>query len=201
MLLFIQNVISMSFFMGSTQKDMHHSRSIYGAAATMTLIAGVSSIISFTSGTRRICQDALGIETYYTQWAEWMVTVPLLAYITIAIEDKRSTTSEDKSALVSMFLMIFFFFAMNFVKNSPVYGWTLFSLGNFCYGGLLRMVWRSRTKAVAAQTKPASMTRSWGPERSTMKCRLSILLLLVMPMFPFVYLLRLTGTINRYGHH
>jgi magnesium-transporting ATPase (P-type) len=89
-LLFVHNIISMSFFFSSNQKDMQHPRSVYGAAATITLIAGISNIISLTSsGSRHICEDALGIETYHSQWADWMVTVPLMGYVALAIEDKR----------------------------------------------------------------------------------------------------------------
>jgi hypothetical protein len=199
LLLFVQNIISMSFFLVSLQKGMQHPRSVYGAAATITLIAGISSILSFTVGSRHICKDALGIETYRSQWADWMVTVPLLAYVTIAIEDKCRLTREDKLALVSTFLMIFFGFAMNFVQQSPVYGWCLFTLSGICSYGLLRMALRSRRKAHAVQAMMEKASTSWQVERSIMKYRLSFLLVLVVPTFLLVYLLRYAGIISRYG--
>jgi hypothetical protein len=99
-----------------------------------------------------------------------------------------------------MFFMIFFGFAMNFLKNAPVYGWVLYTLGGLCYGGLLRKVVRARRKALEVQLtikKATSSPTSWEAERSTMKYRLSALLLVVMPLFPLVYLLRYTGIIDR----
>jgi hypothetical protein len=190
----------MSFFLSSSQKDMQHPRSVYGAAATIALIAGISNIISLTSGSSHICEDALGVETFNTQWVEWMVTVPLLGYVALAIEDKRQFTKDDILTIVSMFLMIFFGFAMNFVKNAPVYGWVLYSLGGLCYGGLLRKALQSRRLALVAQMMKkttTSLSTSWEVERSTMKYRLSALLLVVMPLFPLVYLLRYTRIIGR----
>jgi uncharacterized membrane protein YbaN (DUF454 family) len=143
-----------------------------------------------------VCEDALGIETYSTQWAEWMVTVPLLGYVTLAVEDKRSLTNEDKLAVVSMFLMIFFGFAMNFLKDSPVYGWTLFVLSALCYGSLIRMLLRSRARALLAHILEEANT-SWKVERSSMKYRLTRMLVIMMPLFPLVYILKYSGAINR----
>jgi hypothetical protein len=125
-----------------------------------------------------------------------MVTVPLLGYITLAVEDKRSLTNEDKLAVVSMFLMIFFGFAMNFLKDSPVHGWTFFAISGFCYGGLMRMFLRSRRRALAVQLVE-EISSGWKVDRSAMKYRLSTLLVLVMSLFPLVYLLRYTRAINR----
>jgi uncharacterized membrane protein YbaN (DUF454 family) len=171
---------------------------VYAATATIALIAALSRIISLTNGTSHVCEDALGIETFTAQWAEWLVTVPLLSYVTLAIEDKRSLTKEDKLSIVSVFFMILFGFAMNFVKNSPVYGWTLFSLSGLCYGGLMRMAMTLRKKALAVlREKKTTSTNSWKVERSSMKYRLSALLVVVMPSFPIVYILRYSGALNR----
>jgi hypothetical protein len=57
-----------------------------------------------------------------------MSTVPLLGYVALAIEDKRQLTRDDIFMIVSMFLMIFFGFAINFLENARVYVWILFTL-------------------------------------------------------------------------
>jgi hypothetical protein len=189
---------------------MEHPRSAYAACATVSFIAGISTIISLTSGNSRICKDALGVETYLSQWAEWMVLVPMLGYITVGVEDKSSLSREDLAFILLMFLMIFFGFAMNFIAegssaNAASYGWLMFGLSCLCYVGSCALVatYRRRTMAVLnGEESHQSRGRSdWQAERIVTKYRLSSYLLVFMPFFPLIYLLGFTRAINRYYNY
>ena len=48
------------------------------------------------------------MQTFSSQWPEWLVDVPLLGYITVALEDKYELEREDMILITMMFCMIFF---------------------------------------------------------------------------------------------
>jgi hypothetical protein len=89
-------------------KQLSYPRSVYAAAATVSLLAGISACIKINDNYHSICKDALGMETFSSQWPEWLVDVPLLGYITVALEDKYELGTEDIILICMMFSMIFF---------------------------------------------------------------------------------------------
>lgn len=99
--------ISMGAY-SQNSKQLSYPRSVYAAAATVSLLAGISACIKINDNYRSICKDALGMETFSSQWPEWLVDVPLLGYITVALEDKYELGREDIVLICMMFSMIFF---------------------------------------------------------------------------------------------
>lgn len=89
-------------------KELSYPRAVYAAAATVSLVAGISACIKINDRYHSICKDALGMETFSSQWPEWLVDVPLLGYITVALEDKYELAREDIILICMMFSMIFF---------------------------------------------------------------------------------------------
>ena len=89
-------------------KELSYPRSVYAAAAVVSLVAGISACIKIRDNYQSICKDAFGMETFSSQWPEWLVDVPLLGYITVALEDKFELGREDVILICMMFSMIFF---------------------------------------------------------------------------------------------
>lgn len=99
------------FIMGvysADSKELAYPRSVYTAAAVISLVAGISACVKVNDNYQSICTDALGMQTFSSQWPEWLVDVPLLGYITVALEDKYELEREDKVLICMMFSMIFF---------------------------------------------------------------------------------------------
>ena len=92
----------------SDSKELAYPRSVYAAAAVISLVAGISACIKVNDNYQSICTDALGMQTFSSQWPEWLVDVPLLGYITVALEDKYELEREDMILITMMFCMIFF---------------------------------------------------------------------------------------------
>jgi hypothetical protein len=195
--------LGMMAFLGLSmrqQKDTENPTSIYAASGTVSLIAGISEILTLTVGSERIFCDALGVETYISQWAAWMVTVPLLGYITIGIEDKMKISREDWLYILSLFLMPFFGFILIFGgdgKEALVNGWTIFLLGCVSYAGNIVMAMKSRRRALMALRSQTRDGFDLKVERTLTKYRLTVLLLVFLPMFPLMYLLRYYNVIDR----
>ena len=55
----------------------------------------------------------LGVESLCGQWAEWLTSVPLIVYMTIAVEDKTALDKIDGLIIASCFMCIFFGFILN----------------------------------------------------------------------------------------
>lgn len=169
------------------QKETEHLRAVYASAATMSFIAGASTVLYLTNLGDAICIDALGMETPNCQWPEWLVAAPLLVYIAIAIEDKPSLTVEDYGIIILMFLCILFGFVMNFFVDL-VWGIILFILSSLCMVGNIVLV----MKAVENEKNHESsklLAHQWILERMRMKSKLAQLLFWLLPLFVFVYIL------------
>jgi hypothetical protein len=193
---------TMATLMGSFfNKHMDYPRSAYAASATVSLVAGISSIVSLTKGKTHICKDVFGIETYHAQWAEWLVAMPLIGYIAIAVEDKDALNREDILVIVLMFLTILFGFVMNVSHSSHSkhqLGWGFFSISCICYLGNIVMAASAWSKVRESSTTDKGVVHSgWKLGRSVLKYRLSLMLLLVLPIFPIIYLLRYFHIISR----
>jgi hypothetical protein len=208
------HMIIAAFLGYGIQRDMDHPVAVYSASATVSLIAGISTLVTVLDGERHICKDVFGVETYQAQWAEWITTVPLLGYITIALEDKSKISWRDKGAIASTALMIAFGFAMNFkgAESSPsgswsehewkAYGCVMFVISVLCMSAVIVIAWRAanETKVYKEAELVASVASArWQVERAAMKGWLSRLLVVFLPMFPAIYVLRWTKVISRYN--
>ena len=81
-----------------------------------------------------ICEDMLGVESVCGQWAEWLISVPLIVYMTIAVEDKKSLGWEDFVIIGSCFLCVFCGFLLTLAQESSKtgFGLLLLSIGAVC---------------------------------------------------------------------
>ena len=112
------------------QEGKHRSsEAIYCAVLTVNLIAGSSFLITFLNEFGGICTDVFGVPSTTPQWAEWIVTVPLMVYMTLALEEKEALTLRDKVILAVFVCAIGFGFLLNFKSMGVPMGIVLFVLG------------------------------------------------------------------------
>jgi hypothetical protein len=186
-------------FFGSwhtTEIDLSYPRSVYLSAATVSFVAGFSSLIKIFGGYQSICFDTYGVPSFSSQWPEWLVDVPLLGYMCVAIEDKAALETEDYFMIFAMWLMIFTGFAMNFTTNLYI-GSFLCILSFVCILANFYVAFESTkelqnqfTKLVDRSNKNTLTYKAqWAFERLMMKGRLAWLLLYLLPTFPLVYVL------------
>lgn len=102
----------------SVRRHKGHSFSIHASSVFVGLnIMGISAILTFLSVAFNwggVCTTVLGATTQFSLWSEWLSTVPLLVYFTIAIVDKSELVWEDYAFITSNFLSILFGFLANF---------------------------------------------------------------------------------------
>ena len=83
----------------------------------MTVIGHLSSTLGLTLSNTTfnltLHHSALFTLSLSSQWPEWMADVPLLCYITIALEDKEYLEVEDFLIIFGFFGMIAFGYVMN----------------------------------------------------------------------------------------
>ena len=173
----------------------------YFAAITIAAIAGLSSFLTFSRNYGGICRDVLGVETGAAQWSEWITCVPLMVYVAIAVDHKPYLSWTDCGIIGGIFVAISCGVVMNFDLISYNYGIFLFIFGTCAsigsniailylkdegsrneylfFGG--NVVEKSDDEIVAS-IKKAALTR---------------LMFFIFPSFPFVYLLRYYGAIDR----
>ena len=168
------------------QKETEHLRGVYAGAATMSIIAGSSTVLYLSRFGTHVCRDALGMDTPGVQWPEWMVAAPLLVYITIAIEDKSELTVEDYAIIILMFLCILFGFVMNFFEDLA-WGIILYILSTLCMVGNIVLALKAK-QDTKNQENSKLLSRQWILERKIMKSRLAQLLFWILPLFPIFYI-------------
>lgn len=70
-------------------------------------------------------------------WPEWVVYVPLLAFIAISVEGKEDMTRDDIFIVSSMFLCLAFGFLMQMLPSFWMYHSALALSSIFCIVGLI----------------------------------------------------------------
>jgi hypothetical protein len=195
---FLHHASVACFLATSTESDMSHPKGVYLAAACLSFIAGSSTIISLASNFGPLCLDSLGIETFRSQWPEWLAAAPLLGYIAIAVEDKPSLTAEDYLIIALMFLCIFFGFAMNFIAaDDKNIGILLFVLSSLCVSGNIVMAVKSSKAWITLSSNRSKLISDWQMDRLYRKGRLAWLLVFVLPIFAVIYILGYFRVLNR----
>ena len=125
-------VVSAVYVHTFTEMESAHLRGIYMGAATILLVAGCATGLYLTKAGNYACQDANGLYSPTSQWAEWLIAAPLLSFLTISIEEKpRNLTITDIISIFSMFMCILSGFMMNFTSNNTS-GIVLYILSAIC---------------------------------------------------------------------
>ena len=161
----------------------------YIASATISLIAGTGSFL--TSNGVGVCVDVLGVSSPAAQWSEWLVCVPLMTYMIVAIEYKSGLTVADYAIILLMCFSVLVGFLMNFAASFAA-GVFLYMFGCFCIIGVLWFVVKGRGVAPTNDVLPYL-------QLSSQKCHhiaaanrqkaLIVLVAILFPLFPVIYLL------------
>ena len=160
-------LIGMSLGMfSSNPKELAYPRSVYAAAAVISLVAGISACIKVNDNYGSICRDALGMQTFSSQWPEWLVDVPLLGYITVALEDKYELGREDIILITMMFCMIFFGFLAN-LTTDRLTGCVLLTISGCCIMGNFYVAFNSGKIIKIKAAESASKGEIFGHYRSS----------------------------------
>ena len=185
------------------QSRMYH-RLLYLTAFVISLVAGSSNLLTSLYG--GVCKDALGVESPVAQWGEWLVCVPLMVYINIAIEDKDQELSDSDLAIIFLTsISILLGFMMNFHEPFAV-GVIFFSLANFCFIAFPLYSIKCSKRAVKPQfsrlrsnlsTVETRVSQEQDLIKATKYAYLSRLLFIIFPVFPLVYLLAFFKFLDR----
>ncbi|KAJ1410913.1 hypothetical protein B484DRAFT_455753, partial [Ochromonadaceae sp. CCMP2298] len=87
-------------------KPVHHSLvRVFTCIFLVTAMCCTSQLMTRYNNAR-ICKDAFGVYSAEAQWAEWIVSVPLLAYAACAVVNTVSLTAADLRIIGYTFLII-----------------------------------------------------------------------------------------------
>ena len=177
-----------------------NSEGIHVAVLTVNIIAATSFILTFTLNWGGICTDVLGVESTGAQWAEWLVTVPLMVYMTVAMEDKPNLGREDKIIVFVFFLAISFGFLLNFRSMPVSLGYLFFVMGCCSISVSAVLDYFSTMKYRVAFRDENNNRNEIGTLALASKRRtLTRLLLIILPCFPLTHILAQTKVIDREG--
>ena len=82
--------LTISVLLGTNAHGAWYPRAVYGAAALVSFVAGISACIKIVEQYQYVCIDALGVPTFPSQWPEWMTDVPLLGTYVNAAGQRRN---------------------------------------------------------------------------------------------------------------
>lgn len=205
-----------AFFMAACQQAMNilkcyklphlYHGLLYFTAFTISMIAGSSNILTYAYSYGVVCEDVLGVASPPAQWSEWLICVPLMVYVTIAVEGKeRELTRGNVSTIILMFFCIFFGFILNFDLSFNL-GIFVVNLSALCFVGSSVHYFLRRTQSPRYDECPQSPQLSMADARisqeealvkSTKHRYLLRLLLVVFPLFPAVYLMAYLKVLDR----
>lgn len=199
--------------------ERDYLRGIYVCSFTINVIAGISTGL-FLYDTKTVCIDGFGIITSNYQWAEWLVLAPLLGFMNITVENKINSWSYVDSLKVLNFPMcILFGFFMHFTQNIIIL-WILFSISSIFMVSHIFIKYYYKSNAVSAlkckfeESELASLKQNRSNSSNLnmkkkninvenyfilnlSKSRLSWILLLCFPIFPFVYILSYFNVLSK----
>jgi hypothetical protein len=169
----------------------------YLAAITVSLIAGSASLLTYSNSYGGICRDALGIDSSAAQWSEWLISVPLMAYIAVAVEDKASLTKSDYMVIGGLFLSVFCGAMMNLKIDNYAAGIFLFLCGSLTLIGSFIIIRNLESGGEMLDRGNGNKMKDEDLMAATKKASLSRLINVVFPAFPILYLIGYFGKLNR----
>mmetsp|Transcript_22336 Transcript_22336/g.21576 ORF Transcript_22336/g.21576 Transcript_22336/m.21576 type:complete len:843 (-) Transcript_22336:1181-3709(-) len=102
---------------------------IYFSILTVSSIAATASLLTFAINWGGVVNDVFSVYSNAAQWADWLVTVPMMVYIALAIEIKPVLTKNDIIILFVVFFAIVFGFVLNINGIPMELGYFLFAMG------------------------------------------------------------------------
>lgn len=183
-----------------SQHGDRNAEGIYVAVFTVNALAATSFILTFTLNWGGICTDVLGVQSTSAQWAEWLVTVPLMVYMVLAMEDKRKLSREDKIIIFVFSLAIGFGFLLNFRSMPASLGYLMFVLGCCSISvSVLLDYFTTRKYRIAVCDENYNRNNAGTLARASKRRTLTRLFLIVFPCFPLTHILAQAKLIDREG--
>ena len=137
-----------------------------------------------------------------TMWIEWLVCVPLMAFVSVYTDDSADFTWYEYSLIFSLACCIIFGFVMSQAKLQAVYfSFLALSILSFLVAARLAYVnlRRNSHRYVLCSENETGMSNQrrkviFDVTRNT---KLANLLIFVLPSFPLIYMLAMTHVISR----
>ena len=162
---------------------------LFLAAMTISIVAGSSCYLTYALSHGGICQDIFGIESPAAQWSEWIVSVPLMSYLAVSVEDKFQLSKSDYFVITSLTFAVLCGAVMNLKHNSEGVGIFLFVLG--CTSLVVSFVHVRRSNVHRDQTLDRAQRNRISDDEivaDSKKIFLTRLICAVFPQFPIIYL-------------
>lgn len=193
----IQQVVRM--FECRFQWGNKNSQGIHFTVFTVSSIAASSFFLTFSLHWGGVCKDVLGVESTAAQWAEWLITVPLMVYMTLAMEDKEALTAHDITILAVFVLAISFGFLLNFKDMPTAVGYVLFILGCCSITVTIVLDRLSGTKFKTAINDHSASHADYRRAliKASKRRTLSRLFVAVFPLFPMTHILAQAEVLDR----
>lgn len=176
-----------------------NSPAVHFTVFTVSSIAASSFFLTFAWHWGGVCTDVLGVDSTAAQWAEWLVTVPLMVYMTLAMEDKKSLTSHDLTILAVFILAISFGFLLNFKNMPTAAGYVMFVLGCCSITVTIVLDRLSGKKFKSAINDHCTSHADYRRAliKASKRRTLSRLFLAVFPLFPLTHILAQAKVLDR----
>jgi len=162
----------------------------------MCAISGSSHLMTLLWQYGGICKDAFGVYSPAAQWAEWLVLVPYLCYIALALEQKSHMSKFDSVMVGLLLLMIMAGFSLNIPMP---FGVAIFLL-LVCWGCLgtvtCMTVWNYRKVERECGAHKLRLSGFFLLKQRKRKAHLLRDLLIIMWYFPTVWLLGAAGALD-----
>jgi signal transduction histidine kinase/CheY-like chemotaxis protein len=144
--------------------------------------------------------SVFGVETVTAQWAEWITSVPLICYMAVAIKDTPVMSNEDIAIVVLSCVAVVCGFLENFNQMPIELGIVIFIVGTFAMCSTLGLgllsSWR-RYRVISIDSKQRGEDFDDLIAQATKQRSLSVLLFLVYPCFPVIYILGIVKVLDR----
>lgn len=142
------------------------------------------------------CVSSVGATTQLLMWPEWISTVPLLVYLTIAVVDKPLFSAADLAFIGTMFLCLLIGSMMQFSQSSWS-GWILFVISTCLYLPMLFLpAFLMHGISESEAGIKDSMARQNFALRSKRRHQLAKWLIFGSAIFPVLYFLSALGYLN-----
>ena len=169
----------------------------------LSLISSCSQLIQYIDLFETTCIDIFGVQSPVIQWAEWMVSVPLMFYLTITLDGKKKEFNlSDYLILVCSFFGIAFLFLLNFNFSETV-SLFMICLAVLSMGSALTlnfyMTWSEMKTSFDDNLKSARVDPYEIMCLSILKRKYiaSLYLVCMFPVFPLVYFAGIQGFLNK----
>ena len=147
------NIFNLFGEKGALQDNVDYKKNVNSVVMTIITINGIlgmSQGLSFfhlNGAEKSYCIDAFGFKSPLIQWAEWQISVPLMMYLIITLDTRKTQFSfEDYAIIILSYLCILLAFSLNWNIVARGHG-IILALSSICmFASILMLVASSRRK-------------------------------------------------------